>query len=62
MARQVGLVIGTSIMVGLLGSGEPSLARFQHVWVFMAASSVAAGLAALVMDGVRGKALEPVTA
>ncbi|WP_042382269.1 MFS transporter [Streptacidiphilus melanogenes] len=62
MARQLGMVIGTSVMVGLLGSGEPSLARFQHVWVFMAASSVAAAIAALVMDGVRSPAVQPATA
>jgi glycerol uptake facilitator-like aquaporin len=62
MARQLGMVVGTSVMVGLLGSGVPSLVRFQHVWVFMAACSVAAALAALVMDGVRGRALEPATA
>ncbi|WP_084729004.1 MFS transporter [Streptacidiphilus neutrinimicus] len=56
MARQLGIVIGTSIMVGLLGTGVASLTRFQHVWLFMAASSVAAAIAALVMDAVRGPA------
>ncbi|MFT4265441.1 MAG: MFS transporter [Nocardioides sp.] len=53
MGRQVGLVLGTSIMVGILGTGLPSLARFQHVWLFLAAASFAAGLAALVMEAVR---------
>ncbi|RAG80643.1 MFS transporter [Streptacidiphilus pinicola] len=57
MARQLGLVVGTSIMVGLLGAGLPSLARFQHVWVFMAASAAAAAVAALVMGAVRGPAV-----
>ena len=56
MARQLGLVVGISIMVGLLGSGVPALARFQHVWVFMAASSAAAAIAALVMDAMRRSA------
>ena len=54
MARQLGLVVGISIMVGLLGSGIPALDRFQHVWSVMAASSVVAALAALVMDAMRG--------
>jgi hypothetical protein len=58
MARQLGLVIGTSIMVGLLGAGEPSLARFQYTWVFMAAASAIAAIAALVMNGVRSPAME----
>jgi EmrB/QacA subfamily drug resistance transporter len=62
MARQLGMVVGTSIMVGLLGSGAPSLERFQHVWIFMAAASVAAAIAALVLDGVRGPTVEPATA
>jgi len=53
MGRQVGLVLGTSIMVGILGTGLPSLARFQHVWVFMALTSLVAGAAALAMEAVR---------
>ncbi|MBO0816090.1 MAG: MFS transporter, partial [Actinobacteria bacterium] len=56
MARQVGMVLGTSIMVGLLGNGLPSLARFQHVWVFMACASLVAAAAALVMERVRRRA------
>jgi EmrB/QacA subfamily drug resistance transporter len=57
MARQVGMVLGTSVMVGLLGTGIPSLAHFQHVWVFMACSAVAAAVAALVMEAVRRPAV-----
>jgi EmrB/QacA subfamily drug resistance transporter len=53
MGRQVGLVLGTSIMVGILGTGLPDLAHFQHVWVFMAITSLVAGVAALAMEAVR---------
>jgi EmrB/QacA subfamily drug resistance transporter len=53
MGRQVGMVLGTSVMVGLLGSGLPSLARFQHVWVFMAVSALLAAAAALALEAVR---------
>jgi len=60
MGRQVGLVLGTSIMVGILGDGVPSLARFQHVWIFLAITSFAAGLAALAMEAVRRPAAVPV--
>lgn len=53
MGRQVGMVLGTSVMVALLGAGLPSLTRFQHVWVFMAASALAAAVAALTMEWSR---------
>lgn len=62
MGRQVGLVLGTSIMVGILGDGLPSLARFQHVWIFLAVTSFVAGLAALAMEAVRRPAAVPVLA
>ncbi|WP_042390913.1 hypothetical protein [Streptacidiphilus melanogenes] len=61
MARQLGMVVGTSIMVGLLGTGLPSLARSQHVWIFMAVSAAAAAIAPLVMGAVRGPAPEAAT-
>ena len=60
MGRQVGLVLGTSVMVGLLGAGVPTLARFQHVWIFMALSVLAAGVAALTMEGVRTRQASPI--
>ncbi|WGL52393.1 MFS transporter [Nocardioides sp. BP30] len=62
MGRQVGLVLGTSIMVGILGTGIPGLDRFQHVWIFLAATSLAAAIAALVMEAVRRPATAPVLA
>lgn len=62
MGRQVGLVLGTSIMVSLLGTGVPALDRFQHVWVFLAVASLVAAAAALAMEAVRRPAVAPVLA
>ncbi|MGZ4451626.1 MAG: MFS transporter [Nocardioides sp.] len=53
MGRQVGLVLGISVMVGLLGTGLPDLAHFQRVWIFMAIASLTAAVAALAMETVR---------
>jgi len=60
MARQVGLVLGTSVMVGILGEGLPSADRFRDVWIFMAGCSVLAALAAVTMEAVRRPAPSPV--
>lgn len=62
MGRQVGLVLGTSIMVGILGTGIPGLDRFQRVWIFLAAASLAAAVAALIMEAVRRPARAAVLA
>jgi hypothetical protein len=62
MGRQVGLVLGTSIMVSLLGTGVPALDRFQHVWVFLVVASLVAAAAALAMEAVRRPAVAPVLA
>jgi EmrB/QacA subfamily drug resistance transporter len=61
MARQLGMVIGTSVMVSLLGNGVASLSRFQNVWYFLAAASAAAAIAALVMDAVGRRAVRSVS-
>jgi MFS family permease len=53
MARQLGLVLGTSAMVGILGEGLPGPDRFRDVWLFLAATSLLAAVAALVMEAVR---------
>lgn len=49
MSRQLGLVLGTSIMVGLLGGGVPSLHQFRHVWIFLTCAAMAAAFAALAI-------------
>jgi EmrB/QacA subfamily drug resistance transporter len=53
MARQIGLVLGTSAMVCILGDGAPNAGRYQAVWLFMAATSLLAVAAALTMEAVR---------
>jgi len=62
MARQVGLVLGTSVMVSILGSGAPHEGRFQVVWLFMGATSILTSLAALAMEASRRPAPVPVAA
>lgn len=62
MSRQVGMVLGTSIMVGLLGLGLPSLEHFRHVWLFMAAAALIAGAAALAIEMVRAPVAETAAA
>jgi EmrB/QacA subfamily drug resistance transporter len=49
MARQIGGVIGVAILVAILGDGAPSLGDFRAGWAFMAAASLAAGAAALLV-------------
>lgn len=49
-ARQLGLVLGTSAMVGILGAGVPSAGRYQVLWLFLAGCSLLAALAAVAME------------
>ncbi len=58
MARQVGMALGVSILVGILGSGVASLADVRSAWVFIAVASALAAAAALAIDGVRVPAPE----
>jgi len=60
MARQIGLVLGTSIMVSILGNGAPDSDRYQAVWLVLAVASVATAAAALAMEAVRRPAVTPV--
>jgi EmrB/QacA subfamily drug resistance transporter len=55
MCRQIGLALGVSCLVALLGTatGLNAVHAFHHAWTFMAASSLAAGL---ILQGIPRKA------
>lgn len=56
MARQVGLALGVSVLVSILGTGVADLDTVRWAWVFVAATALASSVAALTM------ANEPTTA
>jgi EmrB/QacA subfamily drug resistance transporter len=54
MCRQIGLALGVSCLVAVLGTttGLAAVHAFQHAWIFMAACSLAAGL---ILQGIPRK-------
>jgi len=46
MCRQIGLALGVSCLVAVLGTatGLNAVQAFHHAWIFMAACSLTAGL------------------
>jgi EmrB/QacA subfamily drug resistance transporter len=63
-SRQVGTVLGISLLVVVLGevTGRTALAAFQRGWAMMLALSAATALVCLVMGRTRGRqAAEPAT-
>jgi MFS family permease len=58
MCRQIGLALGVSCLVAVLGSttGLDAVHAFHHAWVFMAACSLTAGL---ILQGIPRKARIP---
>jgi EmrB/QacA subfamily drug resistance transporter len=55
MCRQIGLALGVSCLVAVLGTttGAAAVHAFHHAWAFMAASSLLAGL---ILQGIPRKA------
>ncbi|GAB2976526.1 MFS transporter [Nocardioides montaniterrae] len=60
MARQVGMALGVSILVGILGSGAGSLDTVRAGWIFIGAAALVGVVAALTIEGVRRPVAEPV--
>ncbi|GAB4003356.1 MFS transporter [Nocardioides ultimimeridianus] len=58
MARQVGMALGVSILIGILGSGSVGLDDVRHGWLFIAIASGVSVLTALTIDGVRSPVRE----
>ena len=52
--RQVGAVLGISVLIALLGGGQ-SLNTFQHAYALMGIPSAAAGILALALGRVRAR-------
>ena len=55
MCRQIGLALGVSCLVAILGTatGLGAVHAFHHAWIFMAACSLLAGL---ILQGIPRKA------
>ncbi|WP_240769430.1 MFS transporter [Nocardioides sp.] len=53
MARQVGLVLGVAILVGILDTGVANLDTVRWAWLFIAATALASSVAALTMTNER---------
>lgn len=65
MLRQVGLAIGVAILIAVLGSpGSPAaeLAAFHRGWTVIAAISLATGVTAAALLGIRRPAARPLAA
>ena len=52
--RQIGAVLGISVLIALLGGGQ-SLNTFQHAYALMGIPSAAAGILALALGRVRAR-------
>ena len=53
MARQVGIVLGVSVLVSILGTGVDDPNTVRWAWAFIAATAMASSVAALAMSNPR---------
>jgi EmrB/QacA subfamily drug resistance transporter len=54
MSRQIGMVLGVSLLVSIIGSEPPATGTFGAAWSLVAVVSVLAAVAAYSMEKVRG--------
>ncbi|GAA3834199.1 MFS transporter [Nocardioides panacisoli] len=62
MARQVGIALGVSVLVAILGDGAVDTGAGRAAWLFIAGCSLLAGVTALVMATARERAPAPTVA
>jgi EmrB/QacA subfamily drug resistance transporter len=60
--RQIGAVLGISVLVALLGSGVADVGTFTNAYGLMAATSAAAGIAGFALGRVRARVPEEILA
>jgi len=62
MARQVGLVLGVSVLVAIVGAGTPSVDSFRTAWLAVAGASLLAAACATVIESSSRRSREPAPA
>jgi EmrB/QacA subfamily drug resistance transporter len=61
MSRQLGLVLGVSVLVSIFSSSAAPLDKITVAWIVVAGVSLVAALAAYAMEATRRPAAEPVS-
>lgn len=60
MARQVGLVLGVSVLVAIVGTDAPSMGSFRAAWLVVAGASLLAAACGTLIEASRRRAPEGV--
>ena len=61
MSRQLGLVLGVSVLVSIFSSSAAPLDKITVAWIVVAGVSLVAALSAYAMEATRRPAAEPVS-